>query len=128
MVITDYKMREIRSVESPLINIEQLQHIAFNGDYRTVYSLVSKIPPDKRRNITDKYILFETITGSVDKLNNIVNLHDEFLLIKEKKFLLDITNQFITVCSQSTIFPRHLFLGIIKVCKVLIQLSEFNLA
>jgi len=129
MVITDYKMREMKSVELPLIiNIEQLQHIAFNGDYRTVYSLVSKIPPDKRRNITDKYILFETITGSVDKLNNIINLHDEFLLIKEKKFLLDITNQFITVCSQSTIFPRHLFLGIIKVCKVLIQLSEFNLA
>lgn len=127
MVVTDYKIKETQNLKSSGFNLNQLHYIAFNGDYRTVYSLVTKIPSEERRNITDKYILFETITGSVDKINEIVHLHDSFLLNKEKKFLLEITDQFISVCKHSATFPRHLFLGILKVCKAFFQLSEFNL-
>jgi len=89
---------------------------------------MTKIPSSERKKISDKYILFETITGSVNKINEIRSLHNDLLLNKEKIFLLEITNQFISVCAQSSTFPRHLFLSILKVCKVFIQLSEFNLA
>lgn len=127
MVVTDFKMRETFSEEMPSFNFEQLHHMAFNGDYLSVYSLMVKMPLVGRKKIEDKYILFETITGSVNKLNDVIILHDEYLLNKEKNFLLEITDQFILICKQSKIFPRHLFLGILKVCKALLQLSEFEL-
>jgi hypothetical protein len=55
MVVTDYKKRQIRNVEIPTFNFAQLHHMAFNGDYHSVYSLMTKIPLTERRNITDKY-------------------------------------------------------------------------
>jgi len=112
----------------PEFNFAQLRHMAFNADFPSVYTLMTKIPSSERKKISDKYILFETITGSINKINEIRSLHNDLLLNKEKNFLLEITDQFIAVCTQSSAFPRHLFLSILKVCKVLIQLSEFNLA
>jgi ADP-heptose:LPS heptosyltransferase len=128
MVVTDYKMREIRNVEIPTFNFAQLHHMAFNGDYHSVYSLMTKIPPTERRNIADKYILFETIAGSVKKLNEVKNKRDDFLLSMERKFLLEILDQFISVCKGNSNFPRHLFLSILKVSYELVHLSEFDLA
>ena len=128
MVVTDYKVKEIQKIETPFYNFEQIQHIAFNGDYHSVYSLIKKLSPTDRRKIIDKYILFETITASVAKLNHLKSLHEEFFLNKEKNFLIEITNQFISVCNKNSNFPRHLFLAIVKVCRELIQLSEFYIA
>ena len=127
MVLTDYKMRELQRLKLPSVNYEQLQHMAFNADYHSVYSLITKLNASERREIDDKYILFETITGSINKINDLIRLHNEPFLNAEKKFLLEITNQFITVCKQSSIFPRQFFQSILKVCRVLFQLSEYEL-
>ena len=49
-----------------------MNHIAFNGDFLSVYAMITKLSPSDRRKITDKYILFETITASLAKLNELL--------------------------------------------------------
>jgi len=124
---SDYALKEIKVKEMPSFNSDQLRFMAFNGDFNAVYSLMRRIPSDEREKISDKYILFETITGSVNKLNELKNKQEDFLISKERKFLLNILDQFIHVCKSNSNFPRHLFLSMLKVCQELIQLSEFSL-
>lgn len=128
MLVSDYALKELKAIEMPVLNFDQLRFMAFNGDFNSVYSLMTRIPSEERKNISDKYILFETITGCINKLNEVKTRHDTILLSKEKKFLLEVLDQFILVCKLKLIFPRHLFLSMLKVCHELVQLSEFNLA
>lgn len=128
MIASDYALKELKAIEMPEFNSDQLRFMAFNGDYNSVYSLITKISSERRKKISDKYILFETITGSVNKLNELKNKHDDFLVGVERKFLLEILDQFILVCKSNSNFPRHLFLSMLKVCHELVQLSEFSLA
>jgi ADP-heptose:LPS heptosyltransferase len=128
MIVSDYALKELKVIEMPAFNSDQLRFMAFNGDFNSVYSLMTRIPSEERKKISDKYILFETITGCINKLNEVRARHDALLLSKERKFLLEVLDQFILVCKQKLIFPRHLFLSILKVCHELDQLSEFDLA
>ena len=128
MVVTDNKVREIRNVKMSAVNFEQIHHMAFNGDHHSVYSIMTKISLEERTKIDDKYILFETITGCINKLNQVKVRQDALLISKERKFLIEVLNQFILVCKQKSNFPRHLFHSMLKVSRELIQLSEFNLS
>ena len=128
MVSSDYALKELKAIEIPIFNSDQLRFMAFNGDYNSVYSLITRLSSEERKKISDKYILFETITGSVNKLNELKHKHEDFLLSVERKFLLEILDQFIHVCKSNSNFPRHLFLSMLKVCHELVQLSEFSLA
>ena len=109
MLVSEYKVREIRNREMPAFEFEQLRHMAYNGDYHSVYSLISKIPETERAKISDKYILFETITGSINRLNEFKHKHEDFRISTERMFILEILDQFINTCKQNSNFPRHLF-------------------
>lgn len=128
MLASDYALKELKAIEMPVFNSEQLRFMAFNGDFNSVYSMITRISTEERKKISDKYILFETITGSINKLNELKTKHVEYLVSKERKFLLEILDQFILVCKQTSNFSRHLFHSLLKVSHELVQLSEFNLA
>jgi ADP-heptose:LPS heptosyltransferase len=128
LTIPELTLRQLRTVEKNTVTPDQLRFMAFNGDYSTVYSLMTQIPSEERINYSDKYILFETIAGSVKKLSELINRFEDLLVKKEKKFLLDILNFFISESRRTSDYSRHLFLAIVKVSEELIRISEFNLA
>lgn len=128
MLVSEYKVRKIRDQEMPAFDFEHLRFMAYNGDYHSVYSLITKIPESERAKISDKYILFETITGSVNRLNEFKHKHEDFRISTERMFMLEILDQFINTCKQNSNFPRHLFHSVLKVCRELVELTEFKLA
>jgi len=128
VVVSDYALKELKTIERSAFNSDRLRFMAFNGDYNAVYSLMNRIPLEERKKISDKYILFETITGSINKLNELKNKYEEPLVDNEKRFLLEILDQFIQVCKQNSNYTRQLFHSLMKVCNELVQLSEFNSA
>ena len=128
MTISEYALRELKTVEKSPTNLDQLMFMAFNGDYTNVYSLMVRIPTEERKKYSNKYILFETITGSVKKLSELKNLHEDLLANEEKKFLIEILDLFISECKRNSNYSRQLFQSILKVTNELIGLSEFNLA
>jgi len=128
MIVSDNALKEIKAIKMPAFNFDQLRFMAFNGDFDSVYSLIRRIPTEEKIKLSDKYILFETITGCINKLNQLRVKQDALLLNKERKFLLEILDQFILICKQKSNFPRHLFLSMLKVSRELIQLSEFTIA
>ena len=128
MTISEYALKELKTVEQNPANLDQLRFMAFNGDYTSVYSIMVRIPSEDRIKYSNKYILFETITGSIKKLSELKNRHDDLLVNEEKKFLIEILDLYISECKRNSNYPRQLFQSILKVTNELIRLSEFNLA
>ena len=128
MTRSEYALRELKTVEKTPSNLDQLRFMAFNGDYTNVYTLMARITPEERKKYSNKYILFETITGSVKKLSELKNRHEDRLVNEEKKFLIEILDLFISECKRNSNYSRQLFQSILKVTNELIGLSEFNLA
>ena len=96
MQTSEYALRQLKTFEEQTVTPEQLYFIAYNSDYNTVYSVMAQIPTGQRINYSNKYILFETITGSIKRLSDLKNRYEELLIKKEKKFLLEILDLFIS--------------------------------
>ena len=128
MTVTKYALKELKTVNKSPADFDQLKFMAFNGDYTTIYSLMVRISSEDRKRYANKYILFETITGSIKKLSELKNRHEDVLVNKEKIFLMEILDLYISESNRNSNYPRQLFQSIIKVTDELIRLSEFNLA
>ena len=123
MTISEYALKELKTVEQNPANLDQLRFMAFNGDYTSVYSIMVRIPSEDRIKYSNKYILFETITGSIKKLSELKNRHDDLLVNEEKEFLIEILDLYISECKRNSNYPRQLFqTGLLLNCNVIIPM------
>lgn len=104
MAIPEYALRESKTVAKYSISFEQLLFMAYNGDYDSVYSHMVRFTPEDRKKNANKYIYFETITGSIKNLAGLKNIHEDLLVHKEKKFLIEILDLFISECINNPHF------------------------
>jgi ADP-heptose:LPS heptosyltransferase len=128
MTMPEYALRESKTAVKYSISFEQLLFMAYNGDYDSVYSHMVRFTPEDRKKYANKYIYFETLTGSIKNLSELKNYHEDLLVHKEKKFLLEILDLFISECINNSSFPRQLYQSILKVAEELTRLSDFNCA
>lgn len=127
-LIPEYSLQEFHAIEKEAVTPGQLLYMAYNGDYQSVYQLMTRISAEERKKFSNKYTLFETITGSINELSELRNHHVDSLVSREKKFLTEILDLFIEECERNSNYPKHLFHSILKVTGELRHLSEFNLA
>ncbi len=128
MTMSGYALKESRSADKYLVSFEQLLFMAYNGDYNSVYSQMIQLKPEERIKYSNKYIYFETITGSIKNLAELKNRHEDLLVYKEKKFLIAILDLFISECINKGSFPRQLYQSILKITEELISLLDFSCA
>lgn len=124
----EYALRESKTVDKYSISLETMLFMAYNGDYSSVYSQMVRLTPEERKKFSNKYIYFETITGSIKNLSDLKNIHEDLLVHKEKKFLIEILDLFISECIDKSSFPRQLYQSILKVAEELTRLADFNCA
>jgi len=128
MTMPEYALRESKTADKNSITPEQMLFMAYNGDFSSVYYQMVRLTLEERKKFSNKYILFETITGSIRNLSELKNSHEDLLVYREKKFLIEILDLFISECITNSSFPRHLFQSILKVSEELTRLADFNSA
>ena len=124
----EYALRESKTADKNSITSEQLLFMAYNGDFNSVYCQMVRLTLEERKKFSNKYILFETITGSIRNLSELKNSHEDLLVYREKKFLIEVLDLFISECIIKSSFPRQLFQSILKVSEELTRLADFNSA
>ena len=124
----EYALRESKTTDKVITTLEQMLFMAYNGDYNSVYNQMVSLKSEERKKFSNKYILFETITGSIRNLSELKNNYKDLLIHKERKFLIEILDLFVSDCILKSSFPRQLFQSILKVSEELTRLADFNSA
>lgn len=107
-------------------SFKQLYSIAFTGQYELVRSLFIDLPKEEREYYNDKEILTQVIWGSLQRINQLRDVHNYNAIENETEFLLEVINQFMDFSKSKNVYPRELFQAIIYVSEELINQSKLT--
>jgi ADP-heptose:LPS heptosyltransferase len=104
----------------------QLKYIAYTGQSELIYSILKKSSTYLIKNIRDKSIFNQAISGCIKRIINLKSVHNYELIESEKLFLFELLENFRLCCERQEIFPREYFESAVQTAEILIDINDFQ--
>ena len=105
-----------------VIDPNELEYLAYNGQQDLVYSTYMRIPQEERKRYTNKYVLHAVVLHSVQRINEKRGTLEE--TDADMTLVAEVLKQFAASCEAEGIFPRELFEVFLLWSETLVSLSR----
>ncbi len=102
---------------------EELEYMAFTGQYELVHAIIQRIPSSERARYCNKYIMSQTVWGGIQKMRKLLAVQAEESANHEKAFIDGMVQLFIQHCRKNGGAPREVFEVVLWWSEELIRLS-----